>query len=112
MNVDAEFAVHFHVRSCSRLILLAEQQQPARLLEPRITANCVRKVVKDLAGFLRHLDQRRVQVVFTHHCAGTSGGATSQVSPLDQLDFPRSHAGQVHGDARPVDAAADDDHIR
>ena len=53
-----------------------------------------------------------MQVVFAHHRAGTPGGPAGQMPLLQQHDLPRSHAGQVHGDACPVDAAPDDDRVR
>ena len=112
MDVHSEFAVHLNVRPCCVLVALVEQQKPSRLYEPRVTADSVSEIMENIAGLHRHLDQRRVLIVFAHHGSRPSGRATGQVSLLKQQDLPGSHAGQVHGYARPVNASANDDHIR
>ena len=61
------------------------QQQPSGLREPRVSANRVTEVVEYLAG---------------------------QVTLLHQHNLPGPNSGQVHGDARAVDAAPDDDYVR
>ena len=111
MDVNAEFAVHFDVGPGGVGVALSEEEHPAGLDEACVAPYRVAKIVEDVAGFHRHLDKCRVQIVLAHHRAGASTSAAGEVSLFDENDLARAHAGEVHGDAGPVDAAAYDDYV-
>ena len=111
MDIYSEFAVHFDIGPRRRRVPVPEQQHPARLREPRVSPNRVAEIMKYLAGLHRHLHQRRVQVVLTHHCARPSSRAAGQVPLFQQQHLPGPHSRQVHRDTRPVDAAPNNDYV-
>ena len=84
---------------------------PAGLTEPGVAADGVSEVAEHAAGLHRHPDEDGVQVVFADHRARPAGGAAGQVALLHENDLPCAHPGEVHGDARAVDAASYDDSV-